>query len=151
MIRFTTDLDTTNHALAPGEQAETALNVEVLPLDHILAGQSPLFMKIDVEGYETEVLKGAHETLAKSSLKVVLMELNGSGGRYGWDEAFNLKLMRELGFATYSYFPFERKLRALAGGKTKTSSGNTIFIRDEDFVRERLEPSPTVIVHGHDF
>lgn len=148
-IAFTSGCDTSNHALAPGEQSDNILSVEVSTLDIALDSESPTLMKIDVEGYETQVLKGAHETLNKKSLHSVIMELNGSGSRYGFDESRILELMFDHGFKTYSYNPMDRTLINLAG--KNLNSGNTLFIRDEPFVLDRLKRSPTVSVHGKQF
>ncbi|WP_168537659.1 FkbM family methyltransferase [Anabaena sp. UHCC 0253] len=39
------------------------INVPVVKLDEVFVGKKPTFLKIDVEGYEIEVLKGATEIL----------------------------------------------------------------------------------------
>lgn len=62
-IAFTSDSDTTNHALASGEQCKDAVNVDVITLDTALDDELPSLIKIDVEGYETPVLEGASKTL----------------------------------------------------------------------------------------
>lgn len=49
-IAFTSDSDTTNHALASGEQCNNKVTVEVTSLDTALGGADPLLIKIDVEG-----------------------------------------------------------------------------------------------------
>jgi hypothetical protein len=41
--------------------------------------ECPVLMKLDVEGYEPAVLAGAAATL-----KALIIELNGSGHRYGF-------------------------------------------------------------------
>ena len=43
-------------------------------------------LKIDVEGYEHEVIAGAAKTLADERLFAILIELRGHGARYGFDE-----------------------------------------------------------------
>ena len=145
-ISFTTASDTTNHALASGEQCNNIVNVEVTSLDIALSGESPNLAKIDVEGYETPVLEGAQETLKNQTLHSVIMELNGSGNRYGFDELRILELMFDHGFRTYSYNPLERSLINLEG--KNLSSGNTLFIRDKSFVVERIRSSPKFSIHG---
>jgi FkbM family methyltransferase len=149
IIQFTTDSDTTNHVVAPGETVQNTLDVRVLALDEVLADESPTLIKIDVEGYEAAVIKGARQTLAKASLKAVIMELNDSGNRYGWKDDSILETMTGYGFRTYSYLPFERKLMHVNG--TRSASGNVIFVRDEDFVRNRLVISPPVKVNANQF
>ena len=148
-IAFTSDMDTTNHALASGEQSDNAISVEVSTLDAVLGEESPTLMKIDVEGYETPVLKGAIETLKKQTLHSVIMELNGSGSHYGFDESQILEIMFDHGFRTYSYNPLDRSLINLQG--KNLNSGNTLFIRDESYVLDRLKNSPKVTIHGKQF
>lgn len=101
-IAFTSDSDTTNHALASGERCDNKVTIEVTSLDTALHGEQPSLIKIDVEGYETPVLEGAQETLKNQTLHAVIMELNGSGSRYGFDESKILALMLNYDFRTYT-------------------------------------------------
>jgi FkbM family methyltransferase len=148
-IDFTSDTDTTNHALASGEHCDNKVVVEVTQLDKALFGEHPSLIKIDVEGYETPVLEGAQEALEKQTLNAVIMELNGSGCRYGFDESKILELMLGNGFRTYSYDPFNRKLINLDG--KNLNSGNTLFIRDKLVVEHRLRTASQVTVNGRQF
>lgn len=145
-LLFTTGENCTNHVIAKAEASSAAVQVKVRSLDAVLAGQMPSVMKIDVEGFETPVLSGALELLRRESLHSVIMELNGSGDRYGYDEGKILKLMAELGFSTYAYEPFSRTLRAIDG--KNRSSGNTLFIRDAERVGARLKGAPRIQVAG---
>jgi len=146
IIAFTSDLDTVNHAVSLNEYAPNTINVNVTTLDLGLKDTQPSLIKIDVEGYETLVLEGATETLAKPTLLAVIIELNGCGNRYGFDESQIREIMSKHGFRTYSYDPFTRKLIDLQG-KTR-HEGNTLFIRNIDLVQERLKRTPRVSVHG---
>ena len=148
-IAFTSDSDTTNHALAAGEECKALVIVEVTSLDSALHGEDSTLVKIDVEGFETFVLEGAEKTLKNDALNAVIMELNGSGARYGFDESQILELMISHGFRTYSYDPFKRILFNLDG--KNLNSGNTLFIRNKSFVEERLRLAPRVTVCGRCF
>ena len=139
---FTAGQDTRNHVIADGESTVDAIKVKVLPLDILLAGELPTIIKIDVEGLETLVVNGMLHTLENPSLHSVIMELNGSGKRYGFDEEHLIEKMQGFGFQTYSYDPFCRTLTPL-GGKN-AQSGNTLFLRNESFISERIASAPRI-------
>ena len=141
---FTSGENCANHVVANTENPPDSIRVKVTQLDTILKDKSPSVMKIDVEGFETPVLAGAHAILSNKSLHSVIMELNGSGSRYGFDEDEILKTMSNYGFATYSYDPFARELAGL-GGKN-TLSGNTLFVRNKLAVLERIKMASEVLV-----
>lgn len=145
-LAFTAGEDTMNHALAAGEKAAAAVTVPVMRLDTALRAMAPALLKIDVEGYEQPVLEGAQATLADPALHSVIMELNGSGARYGFDEARLLQMMLAQGFGTYAYDPATRQLANL-GGRNRTE-GNTLFIRDLPRVTELLRSAPAFTVYG---
>jgi FkbM family methyltransferase len=133
MIKFTSTLDTMNHVASQDEVG--TINVSIELLDDILQDtKSPILLKIDVEGFETEVIKGASKTLAKSGLKAIIIELNGSGARYGYDEREIHNTLINFDFKPFIYNPKARKLTEVE----KFGTHNTIYIRDLDFVKQRL-------------
>jgi hypothetical protein len=87
-----------------------------------------------VEGYETEVLAGAERTLAAPGLLAVIMELNGSGARYGFDEDALHQSLLQSGFQTCRYEPIERRLRPLHG--QRSGQGNTLYVRGPERLAE---------------
>ncbi len=127
-----------NHVLDSNNLSTNSKRVEVSTLDSVLSNVSPSLLKIDVEGFELEVLNGANETLNNNSLKAIIIELNGTGENYGYkDEDINQKLL-SLGFESYTYNPFERKLIPAK----LTDFDNLIYVRDKDFVDYKLSISP---------
>lgn len=136
VLRFTSSLDSVNHALAELEYGGNSIEVEIERLDDVLSNFEPRIIKIDVEGFETNVIAGAHKVLFRESLLAVIMELNGSGERYGFDEDLLHRRMLEYGFRPFSYLPFERRLVVLDG--KNVHSGNTLYIRNEEEVSSRL-------------
>ncbi len=121
------------------------MEVQVNTLDNILQKQCPILIKIDVEGFETEVLNGSSSTLSNPALKAIIIELNGSGNRYGYDEnAIHDQLLNQ-GFQPYSYAPQNRTLHLLP----TYNNLNTIYIRDLDFVACRLKEARKIKVGRH--
>lgn len=131
---FTHNEDTKNHIIANDELFNTAVaKVKVMTADSL--NNNPVLVKIDVEGFETEVLKGMAEIIKQTFLKVIIIELNGSGIRYGFlEDTIHLQLMN-YGFKPYKYDPFNRSLAQL----NRYGIQNTIYCRDMEFVNERIK------------
>ncbi len=146
-LKFTSTLDCINHVVLDGKASEDLIEVSVNRLDTILGDRRPSLIKIDVEGYETPVLQGAERTMTQKELLAVIMELNGSGERYGYDEEVLNRMMLDLGFSTLSYDPFQRLLIAL-NGKRDIRQGNELYLRDIGSVRERVASAPKFSVQG---
>jgi len=142
-VRFTADLDTVNHALATGEVADSQITVPVDTLDAVLAGRGPAVIKIDVEGFETAVIEGAPATLDSPSLRAVLLELNGSGDRYGYSDASIHERMLSLGFTAMHYDPSHRLLTGIG---QPASAGNTLYVRNAPELQLRLTQAPRFAV-----
>ena len=143
-LYFSSDQNCMNHVVANKEKIEKKIIVNVSTLDQELK-ECPFLIKIDVEGYETPALLGAKSILENSKLCGVIMELNGSGDRYGYDELKILNMMFDYGFKAFSYNPFKRELLELSG--KNNNEGNTIFIRDLRRVVERLKNSRLIKIH----
>lgn len=137
VLRFTAGLDTVNHVLSDSEQADNVVEVLIVSLNELLENQEPLLIKVDVEGFETNVIAGADRVFCKPSLLAVIMELNGSGERYGFNENLLHEKMLSFGFKTYTYSPFDRQLVSLDG--KNSHSGNTLYVRNVDEVVSRLK------------
>lgn len=144
-IYFSSDQNCMNHVIADHEVVENKIEVPVSTMDEEIEGV-PFLMKIDVEGYETPALEGAKALLSKEGVCAIIMELNGAGARYGYNESKILELMAEFGFNTYSYDPFKRKLESLNG--KNVSEGNTICIRNFGGVLERIKSAPKFHING---
>jgi hypothetical protein len=118
--------------------------VPVITINSLITDNQPSLIKIDVESFETEILRGMKATLDLSSLKAIIIELNGSGERYGYSEETNTPLMLANKFKPYSYDPFKRLLT-----ETKTFGDmNTIYCRDMDFIARRLQTANGIKIMG---
>jgi FkbM family methyltransferase len=147
-LEFTAEEDSTNHVAGgrwpDGNQKIVA--VEVTTLDDALKDLAPTMLKIDVEGYETEVIRGATQTLALPSLLSVIVELNGSGDRYAHDERKVHEALLALDFQPFDYDPANRQLSELTWHTRRRS--NILYLRDVEWARERVANAPHFCVHG---
>jgi FkbM family methyltransferase len=134
VLNFTTNYHTANHVST--EPTPNSTSVEVMALDDLCAGESLKLLKIDVEGYEKYVLRGATRHLASKSLDAIIIELNDSGREFGIEDEEVVALLRQKGYSPYNYDPFTRELISLTD---KNEEGyNTIFVKNIDNVRARV-------------
>jgi len=145
-LRFSDDLDTMNHVLPPDAPAGTGVRVASHALDGVLDGARPLVVKIDVEGWEAEVLAGATGLLGGDDPRAFLVELNGSDGRYGYAGTATHDGLLARGFIPVAYDPLTRTLQPLQTGEPTHENG--LYIRDLPFFQERTRTAPTYDVQG---
>ena len=135
VVNFTVDRGAMNQ-VADASFANSVASVELATLDHIVANRLPVMMKIDVEGYEGEVLDGAKLSLAKESLLAVQVETTTSAME---------RLFETFGFKRHWYDAFKREL------VTKPASdyaGDPIFVRDLPKVSQRIKTSKSLKIGG---
>ncbi|MEX8548200.1 MAG: FkbM family methyltransferase [Mucilaginibacter sp.] len=144
-LSFSNNEDTTNHVINQNEISDNNVEtVEVIKIDDITINAKPALIKVDVEGFETEVLKGMRETLQQPTLKAIVIELNGSGERYGHNDADIHQLLTFNTFKPYQYDPFKRNLTLLKS----YGNANTLYCRDIDFVEKRVKTAEKFKVMG---
>lgn len=145
-LLFSTRENCMNHILAEGESERDAVRVPVVRLDSLVGDQQPSLLKIDVEGYELPVLRGGTDTLGRSSLHSLIVELNGSNSRYGFGDGELIGLVQDFGFQRHVYEPFTRGLTRATGSEPE--GGNALFVRDAAAVRDRLRRAAPFEVCG---
>lgn len=140
ILKFTSNLDTTNHVVfntSSIKNIDNIIDVPVRKLDTIISGCKPLLIKIDVEGFELQVLKGADEILKSKSLLAVIIETCGKN---------NLdKQMSKYGFKPFAYNPFNREISPF--DSKKVTSNNTIYVKDIEKVNERIKSAPKTLIN----
>jgi FkbM family methyltransferase len=149
-LLFTIAFDTVNHVIPHNSVASDIERVEIYvdTLDNLVEENVvPALIKIDVEGFETEVVNGMNRTLANERLKAIIVELNGSGQRYGYDENVIHKKLVLSGFDPYLYDPFQRNFSILKS----YGDINTLYIRDIEFVKQRVLKAPKVTIFNEHF
>ena len=145
-LRFSIGENSTNHVVATREECADSVAVRVTSLNATLRGISANLMKIDVEGFETPVLRGAQELLSNATLHSVILEINGSGKRYGYTDGAILETMANYDFQEYRYDPFQRTLER--ADHIAVRAGNSIFVRAYDQVAERIASAPKFEIFG---
>ena len=143
LLRFTRSLDAMNHVARDDES--DGIEVPVRTLDEVVGEHVPLVIEIDVEGFETEVMAGGGRTLRDPALHAIIVELNGAGVRYGFDESALRARIEATGFRPYAYEPFSRRLTAVV---PEGRSGNTLYLRDVSTIEQRLREASPVRVLG---
>jgi FkbM family methyltransferase len=128
-IPFTVGLDTMNRVARPGDKWTRVVSVE--RLDDIPEAAAPTLIKLDVEGFEEQVLSGASRVLESPSLLAVHSELCSPTVQ---------DTLRSFGFEHRFYDPFTRTLQREPFGY-RTS--NALFVRATNLVTKRLAQAPT--------
>jgi FkbM family methyltransferase len=140
-IHFTTGLGTENHVVPDG-RPEKSVEVVQSSLDRQMNGLEPTVIKIDVEGFEREVLAGFRDGLTKPSLRALLIERGGNAGQQS--EAALHETIRSWGFVPCGYLPLTRTLRRIPD----ESCGNIIYVRNLEAANARLASAPAYHFSG---
>jgi len=138
IVKFSSSYDTTNRVLTDSDLSDEYQEVYLSNLDSIIDSANPILIKIDVEGYETNVINGADAILSNQSLLAVIIELNGAGKKYGYEDALLNSKMLSYGFNSFGYDPFSKELFRMDG---KGKNGNVIYLRNLNEIKLRLNSS----------
>jgi len=134
-ILFTADRNSMNQVAEDGYRGPTK-EVPVVPLDEVfpVGTDLPSFWKIDVEGFEREVLAGALRCLADPRVKVVLLE---------GDDPEISSTMKDCGFVRVAYDPFKRSVSPSSDG---SHGDNHVWMREPKLVEDRCQASRPIEV-----
>jgi FkbM family methyltransferase len=149
MVRFTADLDTKNHIIEDDGWTGPSIQVPISTLDTVLRERTPTLIKMDVEGWEAEVLAGAASTLRSSLLLGLIVEMNSSDTAFSPNELAVHECLLHNGFKPHSYDPLKRSVSLLPS--KNLLSCNTIYLRDVDQVSALLASAPSFQVNGRSF
>lgn len=143
VLKMTEGLGTENSVCESGSE-EKAISVRVTSMDTVLNQRAPVLLKMDVEGFETEVFAGGKSTLQHPALKAMIVEKAGNGTKYGFDENALHRQLRDASFVPCSYSPFTRRLERLPD----KAEGNIIYVRELEIAKQRVERAPAFRYRG---
>ena len=148
LLRFTVEADCMNRVITDEHWSGASVEVPVYPLDALLKGRNPTVMKLDVEGWESEVLAGAGATLQNPSLLALIVEMDGATAEFNSNEAAVHQCLTDNGFSTLSYDPFTRTLKQLS--TKNVGAANTIYARNLSEIRSRIASAERFCVNGRE-
>jgi hypothetical protein len=117
-------------ACEPGGEIE----VSVRTLDSLVGADTPALIKIDVEGSELDVLRGARSLLTSAASPVVLFEHCGHSAAFGVTPA---QIREFFGDLDYRIFLLDGALTPWDSDELPPTP-NVVAARDVDAVRRRL-------------
>ena len=124
--------DTTNHVVKQNNLEGLSSNIyetiEIVTLDSLRPAGGVTLLKIDVEGMEKSVLKGAHNLLVSNELNVVILET------FGRKELHDI--MINYGFKLCTYSPEERELVVCEKNRM---INNGIDVKDVGLAQKRIK------------
>jgi FkbM family methyltransferase len=135
-VPFTVGKDTGNRVARTGER--NVRMVRQQRLDSLIGGAlyPIIMMKMDVEGYGDEVLRGAEAFVPSDCFKIIVLE---------WPTDATHEALSRNNFTRASYEPFSRKLQQRP---STSSSNNVLYVRDWDFVNSRVTAANHISILG---
>lgn len=144
VLNFSVENDTMNRVVLDSQFIGETQKIEVVKLSEILLSKVPSVIKIDVEGYEYDILKASQEILTNSNLNVLIIETNDLSETYDICTDELLSLIKQCGFNSVAYDPYIRAVNYCAPKK----NGNTIFIKDLNLVKKKISVNKRTLIDG---
>jgi FkbM family methyltransferase len=149
-IRNSVDMDNFI-VLADGESEPGMAKIPMIRIDDVVDGATPCVMKMDVEGFEMQALKGATRLLAGPNLQAITVEISDLSRRFGGSPEETHKFIAGFGFTAVTYDPLTRTLTSLTppdrSHKTTLYNYKTIYVRNLEEARMRLSSGPLRRLH----
>ena len=143
LIEFTTYLGAINHVKLANESIKTE-KIKFFRFDDIIKLQKPTVVKIDVEGFETNVLNGMTSSLKSKFLLAIIIELNFLGKKYGFEDSDIDNKLKSIGFNSYTYIPHIREFKPISF----LDNDNIIYIKDLSMLKKRVKMSKRFTVNS---
>lgn len=136
-------ITTTNkgaNRIAGAVAGEAMERIDVVTLDDALDADVPAVIKIDVEGYEEQVLLGARRILSSKKVNIVILEaIERNPGSGHVDRC--VSILTEFGFRQCTYDPEANRLTECEDGVREfvgPNDENYLFVKDIEKARRRI-------------
>jgi FkbM family methyltransferase len=134
-----------NEILKVNEGNQESIEVKMTTLDDEIKNENRNYViKIDVEGYEFEVIRGAKNILSSKKLIALIVENNDMSKKYDYSRLQMHEYLLSLNLFPIKYDPFTKKITKK---ENITTSLNTIYINDFLKIQKICEGSNKYFVH----
>jgi FkbM family methyltransferase len=134
-----------NEILKVNEGNQEFTEVKMITLDDEIKNETRNYIvKIDVEGYEFEVIRGAKNILSSKKLIALIVENNDMSKKYDYSRLQMHQYLLSLNLFPIKYDPFTKKITKK---ENITTSLNTIYINDFLKIQKICERSNKYFVH----
>jgi FkbM family methyltransferase len=138
--------------LCSAELQSDMTRIPMIRIDDVVNDTIPCVMKMDVEGFEMQALKGAARLLERQNLQAITVEISDLSHRFGVCPGETHKFISEFGFTPAAYDPLARLLTAVEAPdrsrKTTLYNYKTIYVRNLEEAGMRLSRAPHRSLHG---
>jgi FkbM family methyltransferase len=132
---FSIGLDTQNHVVTGADATGRCVPMQTLDRALFDTGRIPILIKIDVERYEAEALRGADAVLTAPGLEGVLTENRSPTV---------VEMLKSVGMTEFAYDAFAHRLVPA----NEVPMANALFLRDSDHVANRVSQAHPVRILG---
>jgi FkbM family methyltransferase len=131
-VKITSGSDVSNSIVSAAEAGRLTEVIEVVPLDGTELPFRPSVIKLDVEGYEMEALRGMHEMLVEGRRPILIIEftphLLRRAGTSATDVAAHLD---SLGYSLYKYSHAKNEFVSVDHGMIENMQANYLGMPNE--------------------
>ncbi len=145
-LLFTNNKNTINKVVVESGSADSVIAIPVTTLDTEIPLENTYFLKIDVEGFELKVLKGAAKLLASGQVLALIVEIKGNATDYGICDQDVHQYILDLGYIAVDYDPMTRILSPI-DGFNQNAGKNTIYVKNLTDFQMRCKNSSKKIIH----
>jgi FkbM family methyltransferase len=133
--------------IVDADAGKTLEQIAIVSLDEALGNDMPAVVKIDLEGYEEQVLLGAHHVLSSPQTDVVIVEATSRGDGHGGARRVGrcVDILERLGFTMCTFDPHTNALIECLPGRPQLvgpNDQNYLFVKDVETARWRIGERP---------